>query len=123
MNLLPHPKTYLMAFRFHGRSRADSGQEKIDQRDRGGTDANGNQGIVGGDIAPRIGGGWAGFTRHLANLGGPGAVLCEQRHIWQTLLRLRNGSPDFGLARARTGRRWTKGTGNAPAAEVMVRRK
>jgi hypothetical protein len=48
---------------------ADSNQEQIDQRKYGNADADGDQDIIGTDVALRIGRGWAGFTGHLRSLG------------------------------------------------------
>lgn len=59
----------------------ESNQDEIDQGDQGRTDAGGDQGVVGADVALRIVRGLAGFLGHPADLGQGVPAICEAGHI------------------------------------------
>src|SRR6185437_7192392 len=48
---------------------AVSNEAKVDQRDHGGADPNGDQGVIGVEFAWLIGRGWAGFAGNLTSAG------------------------------------------------------
>ena len=60
---------------------AESDQDEIDQRDQGRSDAGGDQGVIGADVALRIEQWLAGFLGHFGGLGQAGRAFCEAGHI------------------------------------------
>ena len=60
---------------------ASSNQDEIEQRNQGGADAGGDQGVIGADVAPRVERCLVGFSGHFGGLGQPGRTFCELDHI------------------------------------------
>ena len=72
----------------HRDLQAESHQQEIDQRDQGGSDAGGDQDVIGPEAtAQRIEGGSGGFPGHYGGLGQAGPVFCEADHTRSIILR------------------------------------
>ena len=98
--------------------RAESNQQEIDQRDQGGSDAGGDQDVIGPEAtAQRIEGGSGGFPGHYGGLGQAGPAFCEADHTRRIILRLglRNNLRSAELIQLGCGQepgQWVKRSGH-----------
>jgi hypothetical protein len=74
---------------------AESNQQEIDQPDQGGPDADGDQAVVGADVARWIER-WLGcFLGHFGNLGQAGRNFCEADHIRRVFFTAWSGTARY----------------------------
>jgi hypothetical protein len=126
LNLSPRGRTHLeRSLASICRLSAESNQDEIDQRNQGGADTGGHQGIVGADVGVRIERCLVRFSGHFGGLGRAGRSFCELGHILPIFFAassservdvIRVGKDKAGgqLGQDRTG------TGDASAGRAMA---
>jgi hypothetical protein len=122
LNLSPRGRTHpTEEWRSICRLGAESDQDEIDQRNQGGADADGDQGIVGADVGPGIERCLLGFSGHFGGLGRAGRTVCELGHIRRIFFAassseqvdvIRVGKGKAGRFRPDRDRRWASKSGN-----------
>ena len=95
MNLLPRQPTHLGSDETccTAIQALTSDHQQIDQRNQGGPDAGGDQGVVDGKVVARIER-WVGcFVGHPGELGQAGPEFCEADHIQRVFFTAWSGTP------------------------------